>query len=207
MEKELISKKELLETTGISYGQLYRWKRKKLIPEEWFIKKASFTGQETFFPKEDILNRISKITDMKENLQLDDIAGVLSPGLVQILISREELIKRNIVTEPSLEIYIEKYGESEVLNFVQILFVFIVDKLLHSGEINRDEGKILLDILNINSEKLEEKDFDLLLIRKMGIFLCILALNSNEIYFESNIKLVARINLNNCIEELKLKIN
>ena len=40
----LISKKDLLTTTGISYGQLYRWKRQGLIPEEWFIKKASYTG-------------------------------------------------------------------------------------------------------------------------------------------------------------------
>ncbi len=34
MESYLISKRELLELTGISYGQLYRWKRKNLIPEE-----------------------------------------------------------------------------------------------------------------------------------------------------------------------------
>ena len=27
MDEELISKKELLETFGISYGALYRWKR------------------------------------------------------------------------------------------------------------------------------------------------------------------------------------
>ena len=43
----LISKKDLLARTGISYGQLYRWKRQNLIPEEWFIKKSTFTGQET----------------------------------------------------------------------------------------------------------------------------------------------------------------
>lgn len=51
MEIELISKKELLPLTNISYGQLYRWKRKNLIPEDWFIKKSVSTGQETFFPK------------------------------------------------------------------------------------------------------------------------------------------------------------
>lgn len=28
MDRDYISKKELLELTGISYGQLYRWKRK-----------------------------------------------------------------------------------------------------------------------------------------------------------------------------------
>jgi predicted DNA-binding transcriptional regulator AlpA len=32
-EEELISKKEVLELTGISYGQFYRWKREGLIPE------------------------------------------------------------------------------------------------------------------------------------------------------------------------------
>jgi len=48
----LISKKELLKQTGISYGQLYRWKREGLIPEEWFIKQPTFTGQETFFSQD-----------------------------------------------------------------------------------------------------------------------------------------------------------
>ena len=52
MDEELISKKELLELTGISYGQLYRWKRKGLIPEDWFIRKSTYTGQETFFSAE-----------------------------------------------------------------------------------------------------------------------------------------------------------
>ncbi|MFZ7625597.1 DUF4004 family protein, partial [Bacillus cereus] len=50
MSTDLISKKDLLELTGISYGQLYRWKRKNLIPEDWFVRKSTFTGQETFFP-------------------------------------------------------------------------------------------------------------------------------------------------------------
>ena len=51
MEENLISKKELLERYGMSYGALYRWKRKGLIPEDWFIRKATATGQETFFPE------------------------------------------------------------------------------------------------------------------------------------------------------------
>ena len=67
-DPELISKKELLELTGISYGQLYRWKRKGLIPEEWFVKKAAFTGQETFLPKVEVLERVERIQGMKEDL-------------------------------------------------------------------------------------------------------------------------------------------
>ena len=59
-EEKLLSKKEVLEKMGISYGQLYRWKRKGLIPETWFIRRSTFTGQETFFPQEKIIARISE---------------------------------------------------------------------------------------------------------------------------------------------------
>ncbi len=79
MDKEnLISKKELLETYNISYGALYRWKRKGLIPDEWFIKKSTVTGQETFFPEALVRDRIEKIQSMKEDVLLDELAKQLS---------------------------------------------------------------------------------------------------------------------------------
>ena len=74
MESELISKKELLEKYAISYGALYRWKRKGLIPEDWFIKKATVTGQETFFPKTLICGRVELIMSQKEDFSLDDLS-------------------------------------------------------------------------------------------------------------------------------------
>ena len=69
---DLISKKELLQLTGISYGQLYRWKRERLIPEEWFIKQSSFTGQETFLPRDLILPRIRSILENKDNKIIEE---------------------------------------------------------------------------------------------------------------------------------------
>ena len=78
MEQELLSKKELLERYGISYGALYRWKRKGLIPEDWFIKKATVTGQETFFHKALIFERVEMILGQKEEISLDDLAGQLN---------------------------------------------------------------------------------------------------------------------------------
>jgi DNA-binding transcriptional MerR regulator len=68
-----ISKKDLLVETGISYGQLYRWKREGLIPEEWFVKRSAFTGQETFFPRTLMLERVRAILTMKDGLSLDQI--------------------------------------------------------------------------------------------------------------------------------------
>lgn len=69
-----ISKKELLVETGISYGQLYRWKRKGLIPESWFVRRSTFTGQETFFPREAILERVRWIQGAKTEAALDELA-------------------------------------------------------------------------------------------------------------------------------------
>ena len=77
MEKELISKKELLEMFSVSYGALYRWKRKGLIPEDWFIKKSTVTGQETFFPRDLIIERMELIRNQKDELSLDDLSKQL----------------------------------------------------------------------------------------------------------------------------------
>lgn len=77
-EENLVAKKEILRQTGISYGQLYRWKRKGLIPEAWFVRRSTFTGQETFFPREKILARIEQIKTMKDTHPLDDLADVIT---------------------------------------------------------------------------------------------------------------------------------
>ncbi len=73
-----ITKKELLQETGISYGQLYRWKREGLIPEEWFVKKASRTGQETYLPREQVMERIRFISEHKGRCSLEEMSQMLS---------------------------------------------------------------------------------------------------------------------------------
>ena len=78
MEQELISKKELLELYGISSGALYRWKRKGLIPEDWFIKKSTVTGQETFFPRGLICERMELIQKQKDETSLEELSKQFS---------------------------------------------------------------------------------------------------------------------------------
>lgn len=78
---DLISKREVLEKYGISYGALYRWKRMGLIPEDWFVKKSSVTGQETFFNRRAITERIETILRLKDSLSLEEIAVQLEVGL------------------------------------------------------------------------------------------------------------------------------
>jgi hypothetical protein len=67
--EQLISKKELLDMYGISYGALYRWKRMGLIPEDWFLRRSAPTGQETYFRREQILPRMELILERKASLE------------------------------------------------------------------------------------------------------------------------------------------
>ena len=77
-DQNLISKKELLSKYGISYGALYRWKRKGLIPEDWFIKKSTATGQETFFPRKLICERMELIKKQKDDISLEELSRLFS---------------------------------------------------------------------------------------------------------------------------------
>ncbi len=206
MEQELISKKELLELTKISYGQLYRWKRKNLIPEEWFIRKSTYTGQETFFPKERIMDRIEKIKDMKGDVSLDDLANMLSPNLSELMMKSEDLIKLDIISKNTLDFYIEKRGKDNELNFEKILYLSILDNLFDSGKINFDEGILILNLLEEFYPKYKGKNCELLFLRKLGISSCCLVSNPNMINFENSMKIVENLNLTDLIEELKIKL-
>jgi hypothetical protein len=206
MEQNLISKKELLDLTGISYGQLYRWKRKTLIPEDWFIKKSSFTGQETFFPKEKILARINKIMNMKESSSLEDIAGLVSPNPVNLSLTKEEVINRNIISGLTMDFYSELRQGVEKFNFDNLLMLYIIDQLFKSGEISRDEARLILNVLEENYPKFEGRACELLILRKLGITSCGLHSLPDSIYFDDGVKIISRVNIAVTIEELKLKI-
>ncbi|CAM2936014.1 YhbD family protein [Paenibacillus sediminis] len=206
MSDELISKKELLELTGISYGQLYRWKRKNLIPEEWFVRKSSFTGQETFFPKEKMLTRIDKILNMKDDLSLDELADVFSPNPGEITLQRQSILERNIVSKLTFELYMQHHEPSDWFSFDQILCMYVLETMLKNGSITQVEGEILIQTMEDHYGAFAGTDCELALIRKMGVPMFALLPASCEVHFDRDVKWVSRISLSQCIQELKLKI-
>ena len=90
-ETEWISKKELLALTDISYGQLYRWKRERLIPDSWFVKRSAPTGQETYLPRDRVLERIRFIQEMRDTCPLNRMQELLNPGPESRSYSAEEM--------------------------------------------------------------------------------------------------------------------
>jgi hypothetical protein len=209
VSQDLISKKDLLDLTGISYGQLYRWKRKNLIPEDWFVRKSTFTGQETFFPKDKILGRIDKIQTMKENLSLDDLASMFSPNVTELSLGQEDLLLKGIASTPVLTFYFENASEKAIhppLNFDQILYVFILELMLQSGNIHWDEAKMVLEVLETYYPTLKQKDNLLLFTRKLGVSSCLFVSNAEDLFFDQGTKIIMKLSTLKLVEELKAKL-
>ncbi len=205
MADELITKKELLALTGISYGQLYRWKRKGLIPEEWFVHKATYTGQETFFPRGPMLARIARIKDLKEDASLDALADLFSPDLSDLTLTTAEALERQIISPAVLQLYREACGDTERLTFHELLYLTLVETPLQAGEIQHDEGLLLLRTLLERYPALREQPCDALLLRKLGVTLCALVPSGTGV-FDNGTRLVARLHLPEYIEALKRRL-
>ncbi|SHI21119.1 Protein of unknown function [Sporobacter termitidis DSM 10068] len=206
MEEELISKKELLDATDISYGQLYRWKRKGLIPEDWFIKKSSFTGQETYFPRQKVLSRIEKIKSMKEDVSLDELADVFTPTLSEVALDHGEIVSRGIASAEVLRIFLEEGGGGEMLSFPDLAALFLLNRLIVAGDIGLEEGKTLLDVMTEAAGALGLEACEVFLTRKLGVFSCFIVKPPCSIVTDKGVKIIGRQNMAALIEEIKLKL-
>lgn len=168
MEKNLISKKDLLKITKISYGQLYRWKRKKLIPEEWFIKKSVTTGQETFFPKEKILGRVEEILNLKDGISLDDLAFKFSGKGKEVLLTRDYIINSNIISKVVINIFEEYMGKDDIYKEDKLFSLMIFKELINGGILSKDEVISIAKSSKNAYRDIEEGD-KLIIKRKLGV--------------------------------------
>lgn len=152
---EYIAKKDLLQEMQITYGQLYRWKRKRLIPENWFIKRSSFTGQETFFPREEIKKRIKIIKDLKDHYSLDDLAKMLNgENVAPVVFSFENMTKSSCFLPSSIqEMAYEEYDYDRVLKLIILdeinrlyneeVQLASLSKLLRQCDLTQKEYKVM----------------------------------------------------------------
>ncbi|GLV13174.1 hypothetical protein Heshes_08580 [Alicyclobacillus hesperidum] len=206
MEQELISKKELLDLTGISYGQLYRWKRKDLIPEEWFIRKSTFTGQETFFPREKILSRIEQIKQLKDDLSLDELARRFSPDPAEIALCGEDMVKRSIVSEQAWRVYRLEHPNTKVCSFRDVVFASVVHRALASGNVGLDEARNALRTLEQSITMFSDFRMRIACVRKLGVSVWVVQSADGQFVIDPDAKLVFDADVSECIEDVKLRL-
>lgn len=203
MEENLISKKELLAFTGISYGSLYRWKRKQLIPDEWFIKKSTFTGPETFFPRDQVLERIAKIQEMKEDLSLDDLAKTFSGAPPELHITPPRLIADGLLSGAVAGLSL--FSDAQELDFYGALYLTICDRLLAEGHLSLPETDSVLAHLLAGFKNYTTAPV-LSIYRKMGVAFSVLSDETATLSVDDGAKPVICIHTAADWETLKSKL-
>ncbi len=216
-EERLISKKDVLEKLGISYGQLYRWKRKGLIPESWFIRQSTFTGQETFFPADKIIARIERIKEMKENLPLDELADLITSQVnekLEVAFSRlrnlgwldEQVIK-------ACHIKCDQQGEEPTLSLADTLCVGVLSKLEKAARAEEiDLAKQTLDRAFTMGlmERVRSERLFLYLLRKrltaagISAEISLAVISVEGALFDPGIEVVQSVDLQGLLETIKL---
>lgn len=147
----MISKKDLLKKMNISYGQLYRWKREELIPENWFMKLSVSSGQETFFEEELIIPRITKILELKDRYSLEELRDILNGTSNLNLYKVESLDNFNIFNKKILKENLK--DRKDDLNLNEVTFLYLMSKIKDelNGDINYSLNSFPFELIKENN--------------------------------------------------------
>lgn len=200
----LISKKDLLAITGISYGQLYRWKRERLIPDEWFIKQSAYTGQETFFPREQILSRIHSILEMKDSYSLEELAKILSPEATSYKIPYENLEQIAEISPVILESMPEVFG-TEAYELIDIVLAAAITQATKKLSLSSDK---IVELLQRSITPARSKNVTSLICNIFYVgeeYHTVFYPNQLQIAFDSEIEVKEQVSMSEITDMMKLK--
>ena len=203
MEELLISKKDLLRVAHISYGTLYRWKRLGLIPENWFIHKATEIGQATYLPKEKVLTRIERIKELKSELTVEQMQELFSANVKSFKIPLKDFVELNIVSKLAITAFTSIFPAKDHLDFNDVFSMYVVDHLMKLQGFYLEDAKQVLRLLCKYLSRETSKDYQLILLRKMGVPMTMLVSGEDEILLEDNTEIIACANLMEFEEALK----
>ena len=205
-EHDLLSKKDLLALTGISYGQLYRWKRQNLIPEAWFVKQASYTGQETFFPKDKVLKRVETILKLKDQHSLEELAEIFTPELTNKVFKVSSIQQVEGLDQGILGLFIKLFAKDN-FTFRELLFVYALEKIdrrLHSGE----SWQVYI-VITVHSwlAQVTSSDYRLLVCQTNERRFSLLLQEDSTLLLDSDSEILANLKLNELADELRSKLS
>lgn len=200
----LISKKDLLAITGISYGQLYRWKRERLIPEEWFIKQSSYTGQETFFPREQILSRIRSIQELKDKYSLEELARILSPEVADKNFKKDDLSQIEEIDPGLLETFTEVFGKEEY-TYLEIILMVMISETVKKGELPEEYAAGIAVNLKHALSRLKTTGAVLCIFKVLDEYFGVFYPDQAQVILDARFEEAAQVRMDEVSNRIKLK--
>jgi hypothetical protein len=203
--EEEISKKDILRESGVSYGQFYRWKRMALIPEAWFRRRSTFTGQESFLPRGKVMERIRRIQELKDRYSLEEIAEMLSPDSVERTYSPAEVASMGWLS-PQAKEFVGAMAERGEWRFLDILCAKMIDELLAGHQANEDDIRLAASVLLRRFGGLNDAAGERHLTLARRDTTTIAALHQGTCLFDQNVRVIAEINLGRLAEDVKVRL-
>jgi DNA-binding transcriptional MerR regulator len=200
----LISKKDLLNETGISYGQLYRWKREGLIPEDWFIKKPSFTGQETFFPKNKILNRVRAIQELKDKYSLEELAKILSPEVAERNFTIDDLNIIEEIQKGLIPAFVKGFDKNNFI-YMEVLIMIALSNFRRDCDIAIGQIIEIVEGLRGYLSNMKSTGYIFVLFDKNKDYYATIYTEQAQVYLDSRLNIVKSIHLDETSNYFKFK--
>jgi hypothetical protein len=200
-----ISKKDVLREMGISYGQFYRWKRMGLIPERWFRRRSTFTGQETFLPREKVLERIRQIQAMKDTRSLEEIAEMFSPDAVRRTYRGPDVRAMGWFSAEA-RAFVPGCDERPTLAFRDMLLLALADHLLRVGGISREQIGGAVEALGERFKALGDSgtEHNLSVVTSRGVTITVF--HRGECLVGPGSRVVVTVSLGRLVEQLAAKL-
>lgn len=199
-----ISKKELLKETGISYGQLYRWKREGLIPDAWFEKRSSFTGQETYFPREAVLKRIMIIQELKDHYSLEELATLLSPENSAFMFGREDLAKITEIQEDVAVCFMDCL-QKDTFTYYEMIIMIAFTKCIEQEGLSLEEIKALVLPLKSMPINMQRRNQIMIMVKANDVHYIIMLQENTNFYIDDRLQVRKKIHLDEISDNMKLK--
>lgn len=199
-----ISKKDLLSNTGISYGQFYRWKRMGLIPEDWFRRRSAFTGQETYLPRQRVLERITQIQTLRERYSLEEIVEMLSPDIARRRYSRDDVAEMAWITTASLTLF--PADDTIGYTFNDLLCLLIIEQLRKATGITREQIQLVVITLLARLSEMDDgcTERRLSLLTKDNVFFIIL--HCGNCLVDQATHICITLDIDRLIDEMKVHL-
>ena len=200
-----IAKKDILREMGISYGQFYRWKRMGLIPEAWFVRRSTFTGQEAFLPRDKVIERIQRIQELKDRYSLEEIAEMLSPDAALRTYAPAELDAMAWIS-PRARALVSEADTTRPVGFRELLCMALVGRLQEDRALSDDQVRLAARAMLRRFDELrgDGADRTLTVITRDGV--TSVALHAGTCLFDEQTQVLARVDLNALIEEIKVRL-
>lgn len=200
----LISKKDLLVMTGISYGQLYRWKRSGLIPDEWFIKQSSYTGQETFFPREQILSRVRSIQELKDRYSLDELARMFSPEVSQRTYAEQDVLKITEIQADVFQLFCQELNKKDFC-YVELVLMVIISDLKVSFDLDSEKLRLLVQGMRGEISSIKSTDLIVALIGAKEELYMVFYPEQTKFYMDERLEMITEIRMDEIASSVKLQ--